>query len=49
MILDVAVFVIVLFARRITADWHNHRALLDIANLVAALASRPPPFVRCPT
>ena len=37
-ILDVAVFVIVLFARRITADWHNHRALLDIANLVAALA-----------
>ena len=38
MILDVAVFVIVLFARRITADWHNHRALLDIANLVAALA-----------
>ena len=36
-ILDVAVFVIVLFARRITADWHNHRALLDIANLVAAL------------
>ena len=39
-ILDVAVFVIVLFARRITADWHNHRALLDIANLVAALADR---------
>ena len=38
MILDVAVFVIVLFARRVTADWHNHRALLDIANLVAALA-----------
>ena len=37
-ILDVAVFVIVLFARRITADWHNHRALLDIANLVAARA-----------
>ena len=37
-ILDVAVFVIVLFACRITADWHNHRALLDIANLVAALA-----------
>ncbi len=24
--------------KRITTDWHNHRALLDIANLVAALA-----------
>ena len=29
-ILDVAVFVIVLFACRITADWHNHRALPDV-------------------
>lgn len=48
-ILDVAVFVIVLFARRITADWHNHRALLDIANLVAALAIAATTFVRCPT
>ena len=37
-IFDVAMFVIVLFARHITADWHNHRALLDVANFVAALA-----------
>ena len=38
MIFDIAVFVIVIFARRITTAWHDHRALLDAANLIAALA-----------
>lgn len=37
-IFDIAVFVIVIFARRITTAWHDHRALLDAANLIAALA-----------
>ena len=37
-VFDVAVFVVVILARRITTDWHRHRALLDVANLVAALA-----------
>ena len=37
-IFDIAVFVIVLFARRITTNWHDHRALLDIANTIGALA-----------
>ena len=37
-IFDIAVFVIALFARRITTNWHDHRALLDIANLIGALA-----------
>ena len=37
-IFDVAVFVVVLFARRITTNWHDHRALLDIANAIGALA-----------
>lgn len=35
--------------RRITADWHNHRALLDIANLVAALAIAATTFRALPT
>ncbi|HCA73570.1 DUF2318 domain-containing protein [Bifidobacterium sp. UBA6881] len=37
-VFDVAAFVVILFARRITAHWHDHRALLDAANAVAALA-----------
>ena len=37
-IFDIAVFVVVLFARRITTNWHDHRALLDIANAIGALA-----------
>ena len=35
---DVAVYVVVLFARRITTNWHDHRALLDIANAIGAFA-----------
>ena len=37
-IFDIAVFVVVLFARRITTNWHDHRALLDIANAIGAFA-----------
>ncbi len=37
-ILDIAVFVVVLLARRITSNWHDHRMMLDVANLIAALA-----------
>ena len=37
-ILDIAVFIVVLLARRITANWHDHRMMLDVANLIAALA-----------
>ncbi len=37
-LLDIAVFVIVLFARKLTTDWHTHARAFNIANLVAALA-----------
>lgn len=37
-LLDIAVFAVVLFARKLTADWHAHAHALDIANLIAAMA-----------
>lgn len=48
-ILDVAVFVIVLFARRITADCTTTARCSTSRISLRRLRSRPPPFVRCPT